>query len=142
MTARALALLVVGAVVVTACASKTTEQSSEPCSNAERYPVGTQFPFDSGDTRDLPNCTPHCGANSSASPMWGGAYLTSEALPSGACVHDGNACALRAEWVGKACAEGQTPVGPLVTFVCRCAQGSWACAVSPSNMSATMFECH
>jgi len=115
----------------------------EPCSDAPRWPNGTDFSYEDDGPSDAGPCTPHCGPNASASAMWGPPMLgklTSAALPSGPCVHEGNTCTMAAEWLGP-CPEGGSAVGPFDLFICRCTSGEWACTIDGESPSGTAQTC-
>ena len=115
----------------------------EPCSNAPRWPNGTDFSYEHGGPSDAGPCTPHCGPNASASALWGPPMLgklTSAALPSGPCAHDGNTCTMAAEWLGP-CPDGGSAVGPFDLFICRCTSGAWTCTIDDRSPSVTEQTC-
>ena len=114
----------------------------EPCSDGPRWPNGTQFAYERGAPSDAGPCTPHCGPNAKASALWGSMTmnLTSAALPSGACAHEGNTCTMGAEWLGP-CPAGGLAEGPLDVFICRCTSGRWGCTIDATAPSATDWTC-
>lgn len=136
-------MLVLAFGLAGACGGESVTPSAT-CSDAPRWPRGTRFEYERGGPSDAPACTPHCGPNAHASPMWGGAgglnALTSDALPSGACDENGVACTMKAEWLGPCPPDGQ-PVGPLDLFICRCSGGRWSCTVDATSPSATSWSC-
>ncbi len=115
----------------------------EPCSDGPRWPNGSPFEYEHDGPVTAPACTPHCGPNASASSLWGPPdlmKLTTAALPSGGCEHDGNTCTMGAEWLG-VCPPGGRAVGPLDLFICRCTTGRWGCTVDDSSPSDTAQTC-
>jgi hypothetical protein len=115
----------------------------EPCTDGPRWPNGSQFQYEVKGPTDAPACTPHCGPNASASSLWGSPdlmKLTSAALPSGACQHEGNTCTMAAEWLGP-CPPSGRAVGPFDLFICRCTSGRWGCTVDGESPSATSQTC-
>ena len=115
----------------------------EPCSDAPRWPNGTNFSYEHGGPSDAGPCTPHCGPNANASALWGSSMLgklTSAALPSGPCAHEGNTCTIGAEWLGR-CPEGGSAVGPFDRFICHCTSGNWGCTIDDESPSATEQTC-
>lgn len=138
------AIAVVAVLTPVACSSSSYETPSTECSNGPRWPRGTNFEYERGGPTDAPNCTPHCGEISAPSGMWSGAggrgATTSDSLPSGSCNEDGVVCTMSAEWLGP-CPAGETAVGPLDLFICRCANDAWVCTVDATSPSATGFSC-
>jgi len=115
----------------------------EPCSDGPRWPNGTDFSYEHGGPSHAGPCTPHCGPNANASALWGSPMLgklTSAALPSGSCAHEGNTCTMAAEWLGP-CPEGGAAVGPFDLFICRCTSGRWGCTIDDESPSATEQTC-
>jgi hypothetical protein len=116
---------------------------AEPCTDGPRWPNGSAFEYERHGPTDAPACTPHCGPNANASSLWGGPELmklTSAALPSGTCAHEGNTCTMAAEWLGTCPPEGRAE-GPFDLFICRCAAGRWACTIDGTEPSATSQSC-
>jgi hypothetical protein len=114
----------------------------EACTDGPRWPNGSQFSYERDGPTDAGPCTPHCGPNPKASALWGSMTmgLTTAALPSGACSHEGNTCTMAAEWLGP-CPLGDSAEGPLDLFICRCTSGQWGCTIDATAPSATSQSC-
>ena len=146
-TWRSSLVFVVAAFAATVACGATYLTPSARCTDGPRWPRGTNFAYEEKGPIDAPSCTPHCGPNDHASPMWdavgtvdGREALTSDALPFGACAEDGVVCVMSAEWLGGCPPEGKAS-GPLNTFICRCRAGAWACTIDATAPSATGYRC-
>jgi hypothetical protein len=133
-------LILIACSVLACSTSATYATPSATCSDGARWERGTNFEYEKSAPTDAPACTPHCGPNRPASPAWGGAALTTDALPAGQCTEEGVVCTMQAEWLPPCPAEG-SPGGPLDLFICRCSSGKWGCTIDATSPSATAWSC-
>lgn len=135
---------VAAGLVVTACTTTSREshewtydgpQSS--CSTGPAYPFDTTFPpLDPKVTVRAPGCVARCGAVLEPHDYYGTPWSI-DALPSGACTHDGEICQVERGAVRtRTCDDGRKVACSLTPYACRCEGGTWRCYQGPQGASA------
>lgn len=96
-----------------------------PCSTGPAHPWDTTFP-EGPRQSPHPVCVERCGMHPTMT--WGergGVSPTMDAVPSGACSFEGEACSMVAV---RPCCSPEGDQGQALLFECRCHGGTWACA--------------
>jgi hypothetical protein len=119
------------------CASDGTIRcTTELCSCVDRpshHGLTDTFSFLSMPPDALPECLPSCGA----SPHFGDAIRSVDALPTGACDPFTFGCTMRAH-EGCRC---PNEAGAVDSFVCLCDSGAWNCQVTSKGASTCADAC-
>jgi hypothetical protein len=91
------------------------------CSTGPAYPNEATFPEGPRESRQ-PVCIDRCGEHEKL--KWGQSSVgpTFDAVPSGACAFEAEACSMVAV---RRCCGGDS--GQAYLFECRCASGAWSC---------------
>jgi hypothetical protein len=116
--------------------SALSSDGQSACSTGPAYVFETAFPDIENADSSLPECVPRCengdkrSGYGTASNAW-----TIEALPSGACTNDGEACQMAAVRV-RTCPSGEKSMCSYTGYECHCEGGNWKCYSGPKGASA------